>query len=347
MDTLIMSRTWRYGRHFCVWIMAARMWSWSPATIRHDPSLVVWLTAWPRPPLNDPVLASFVMLPKFFLILLLTVFPMDPNCLTTELSCLAVLDLLAAVPWLDTLVTSQSRSEAESTESGEVSSRSRKQAGSGTWTTSRYSFSSTSFSDWVRSRVPRMLGLFSSRPHSIWRPGSRANWTGRMLCSLSVRGITAEKRSCHDQCLRIFRPTWKCWHRLHGHQGGEVAGVVSEDEGGLVALCPGHLQRQVDAAKWDRGEGLAIGVLEIVHFISEVIPLNHLCPLTHFEDSVRDHDDGPPEDVGENEDVDFLQRLVQRVCVPGVILGHGGQPRPPLGCRGRVVVDVCPRVWRG
>ena len=49
---------------------------------------------------------------------------------------------------------------------------------------------------------------------------------------------------------------------LHGDEGGEVARVVCEEEGALVAVGRVALQGKVDAAEGDRGEGLAVYVLK-------------------------------------------------------------------------------------
>ena len=49
---------------------------------------------------------------------------------------------------------------------------------------------------------------------------------------------------------------------LHGDEGGEVARVVGEEEGALVAVGRVALQGEVDAAEGDRGEGLAVYVLK-------------------------------------------------------------------------------------
>ena len=49
---------------------------------------------------------------------------------------------------------------------------------------------------------------------------------------------------------------------LHGDEGGEVARVVGEEEGALVAIGRVALQGKVDAAEGDRGEGLAVYVLK-------------------------------------------------------------------------------------
>ena len=49
---------------------------------------------------------------------------------------------------------------------------------------------------------------------------------------------------------------------LHGDEGGEVARVVGEEEGALVAVGRVALQGKVDAAEGDRGEGLAVYVLK-------------------------------------------------------------------------------------
>ena len=49
---------------------------------------------------------------------------------------------------------------------------------------------------------------------------------------------------------------------LHGDEGGEVARVVGEEEGALVAVGRVALQGKVDAAEGDRGQGLAVNVLK-------------------------------------------------------------------------------------
>ena len=49
---------------------------------------------------------------------------------------------------------------------------------------------------------------------------------------------------------------------LHGDEGGEVARVVGEEEGALVAVGRVALQGKVDAAEGNRGEGLAVYVLK-------------------------------------------------------------------------------------
>ena len=51
---------------------------------------------------------------------------------------------------------------------------------------------------------------------------------------------------------------------LHGHKRGEVAGVVSEQQGTPVALAGRALQREVDPAKRDGGKSLAVYVLKPV-----------------------------------------------------------------------------------
>ena len=49
---------------------------------------------------------------------------------------------------------------------------------------------------------------------------------------------------------------------LHGDEGGEVARVVGEEEGALVAVGRVALKGKVDAAEGDRGQGLAVNVLK-------------------------------------------------------------------------------------
>ena len=51
--------------------------------------------------------------------------------------------------------------------------------------------------------------------------------------------------------------------------------------------------------------------------------------FVHLEHDVCHHNDGPPKDVGQDQDVYLLQRLVERVLE--AVLRDGGQPRPPLG----------------
>jgi hypothetical protein len=58
-----------------------------------------------------------------------------------------------------------------------------------------------------------------------------------------------------------------------------------------VTIVGRALQGQVDTTEGDRGERLAVDVLE---------------------HGVRDHDDCPSEDVSQREDVHFLQTLVHR-----------------------------------
>ena len=49
---------------------------------------------------------------------------------------------------------------------------------------------------------------------------------------------------------------------LHGDEGGEVARVVGEEEGALVAVGRVALQGKIDAAEGNRREGLAVYVLK-------------------------------------------------------------------------------------
>ena len=85
--------------------MAASIWSCWPPTILQEGRRPLCDTPAPRHPLKEPVLASRVIEPRFFLIFLLTVLPdkeksededkgappIDPNCLATLWSCLEVL----------------------------------------------------------------------------------------------------------------------------------------------------------------------------------------------------------------------------------------------------------------
>jgi hypothetical protein len=76
---------------------------------------------------------------------------------------------------------------------------------------------------------------------------------------------------------------------LHGHEGGEVSGVVRQQQGGGAAVQALALQGEVNATKGDGGQGVTVSVTQ---------------------DSVSYDNDGSPQDMGQHEHVALLQTLI-------------------------------------
>lgn len=141
-----------------------------------------------------------------------------------------------------------------------------------------------------------------------------------------------KKKKCFS-CFLL--PTWAAV--FDGYEGREVLRVVSEHDGVLVALCGRPLERQVDPAHVQRRDGGArlhtadhlVCFRSSLEAPKDFFFLHVLCNVStstaHWKGArfnTCDDDDGPAENVGQDEDVDVLQGVELEAVAAGDWGGH-------------------------